>query len=334
MIEQLTPEQEALIPVIRDKWINLALNSGKQVTIPEIKDGINWIYKKAKLNKPLIIITPSPDYAQLTANFLKNINPKFLPELLKQLKKKYRKIGANVWDNVGDNVGDNVWDNVGANVKTTELEFFPVYEGLDWSSGWLSIYDYFETLGFLKDKDFETYRDVFVKGIWNCIMFENVCIVSMLPSKVLRDESGRLHSITEASVQFSDGSGHYTIYGVRFKKELWESITSRKLPVRDVLQLQNIEQRYIALQHYGFENMLDELNAKLIHKSKRGNELFEIPFKTERETIKLKLLRYSCPSTDRVYGSFVPPEITKADQAMAWKHNMTEDEYEVLKIEA
>jgi hypothetical protein len=47
-----------------------------------------------------------------------------------------------------------------------------------------------------------------------------------------------------------------------------------------------------------------------------------------------KLLRYGCPSTDRQYASFIPENITDADEAMAWKHRLTKEEYlNDLKVE-
>src|SRR3990167_3392206 len=90
MLEKLSPEQEALIPIISDKWINLSLNGPKLEHSKELMDGINWIYKKAKLKKnPLIIISDSPYSSQIIANLLyktdllKNIN-----RILKDMPKK------------------------------------------------------------------------------------------------------------------------------------------------------------------------------------------------------------------------------------------------------
>ena len=74
-LEQLTPEQESLIPIINDKWINLALDGKTELEYSkELQFGINWFYEKAnqKNTNPLIIIAPSPYAAQLIANVLNN----------------------------------------------------------------------------------------------------------------------------------------------------------------------------------------------------------------------------------------------------------------------
>ena len=48
----------------------------------------------------------------------------------------------------------------------------------------------------------------------------------------------------------------------------------------------------------------------------------------------MKILYYRDPSTKKTYISFVPDEINKADDAMAWKFHLTRAEYDRLHIEA
>src|SRR3990167_7688920 len=98
MLEKLTPEQEKLIPIIRDKWINLSL-SGKLEYSKELKDGINWIYKKSKLKEnPLIIISDSPYSSQVIANLLHKT------DLLKNINKTLKHIPEKQGDSVRDSV--------------------------------------------------------------------------------------------------------------------------------------------------------------------------------------------------------------------------------------
>ena len=88
--------------------------------------------------------------------------------------------------------------------------------------------------------------------------------------------------------------------------------------------------KYEAVQKYGIEKIIDELDAKLIDRSKRGNELFEVDL---FEPSNAKILRYTDPSTNEVYADFVPDEIDSADAAMAWKFYLTEEEYDGLSVE-
>lgn len=72
--------------------------------------------------------------------------------------------------------------------------------------------------------------------------------------------------------------------------------------------------------------------ARLIDSSSRGNRLYESRNIISRTLTKL--LQYQDPSTGRTYVSFVPPEMRRADQAMAWKFYLSEREYSTLRIEA
>ena len=94
--------------------------------------------------------------------------------------------------------------------------------------------------------------------------------------------------------------------------------------------------KYEAVKKYGIEKIIDELDAKLIDKSKRGNELIEVDLFQPSIT---RILRYTDPSTNEVYADFVPNEddeqipIDSADAAMAWKFYLTEEEYGGLSVE-
>lgn len=48
----------------------------------------------------------------------------------------------------------------------------------------------------------------------------------------------------------------------------------------------------------------------------------------------VKLLKYECPSTGRVYTKFVPFEFEKADEAQAWSFQIELKEYYALKAQS
>jgi len=168
-----------------------------------------------------------------------------------------------------------------------------------------------------------------VNYIWPNKDFVMVCA---RPQKINRDERGRLHSLTEKSIEYPDGWGLYHINGVRFDENLWKKVVNKELSGQEIMKIQDMEQRMIALKYYGAENLLKDFNTKQIDKSERGNELYGINgLIPDRE---VKLLKYSCPSTERVYVKFVPFEIKGADEANAWCFQITTEEYQYLKLEA
>ena len=99
--------------------------------------------------------------------------------------------------------------------------------------------------------------------------------------------------------------------------------------------------RYKAIEKFGFEVglpyraafliLIDQLDGILIDRSKRGNELLEVDMFQPRNA---KILRYRDPTTDENYACFVPTHIYRADEAMAWKFFLTEEEYDGMRVEA
>lgn len=154
---------------------------------------------------------------------------------------------------------------------------------------------------------------------------------------VLIDEQNRFHSETKPAIRWKGGAELYFLHDISFEKELWESIVKRTITPKELLAITNMEQRMIAMKVYGMESLLDNLNAKQIDKSTRGNELYLIKGLFESNP-NAYFLKYSCPSTGRVYVSGIDPQYAtenpKADLCMAWKFGLTGDEYEQLRSEA
>ena len=119
---------------------------------------------------------------------------------------------------------------------------------------------------------------------------------------------------------------------------IWSDIARQKLSFKEIIGLENTEQRMAALKIYGVEKMIEETNAKLIDTSERGNELYLIEkiFRTPAY-----FLKYKDPSTDETYFSGIDPAIfegkskneIKADTAMSWKFGWNLEVYNQLKIE-
>ena len=157
------------------------------------------------------------------------------------------------------------------------------------------------------------------------------------------DDRNRFHSIVRPAVVWGEICV-YSIHGVSFDNRLWNEIVERKMEPSKVLTIGNIEQRRVASEYYGMEKLWDACNPKLIDTSARGNRLYnvtvgELGWRARGNEFNAKMLRYKDPSTDREYVSGVPLEddngdfMDRADQAMAWKFHLTEDEYKELTVE-
>lgn len=119
--------------------------------------------------------------------------------------------------------------------------------------------------------------------------------------------------------------------------EIWVRIAKDELKFSEILAIRDIEQRMTALKRYGVEKMLHDAKAQMVNKSKRGNELYKIPESTKIFSQDAYYLKYSDPSTGRIYISGVPPQMGitgDADTCMAWKHGLSTEAYKILNNEA
>ena len=172
--------------------------------------------------------------------------------------------------------------------------------------------------------------------------------------KVRADDVYRPHSTNSPSISWKWTKIH-CLYGVYFDEKLFYEIVDRKLDGKKIISITNMEQRRVAMDIYGIEKLMESLDKKLIDKSSRGNELYRINLGYSSNSIQISrrmsewapnteqitglVLKYSCPSTGRIYFSGIPEvddneqRIKSADQAMAWKFGLSEEEYSMLTIE-
>ena len=128
---------------------------------------------------------------------------------------------------------------------------------------------------------------------------------------VLIDSANRFHSETDPAIRWKGGKEFYYLHGVSFHKKHWEEVLSKSMSFKNVLAIDNMEQRMIALKYIGAEKLLESANALHIKTSKKGNELYVIPKEQNIFPQEEFFIKYSCPSTGRVYVKCIDPEIGK-----------------------
>lgn len=324
MLTELTAEQEALMSVVRDEWIALCDN-GKHDKV-RARTAAEYLYQQAGLKVPPIIVCESPLSAIVA---------------LEMVRDSVRaSVKASVWASVRASVGDSVRDSVEASVwdsvKASVWEFW--WAGC-WDYGWCAFYDYLHRIKAIpKHRQFCAYRDTVARsGMWSALAYENVCIVAMMPIQVSRDEQMRLHSEDGYAVEFGDGYGQHYLSGVFFPPDLHKGLVSGAMGVPNVLKIENVEQRMAALKFIGAEKLLQQCDAQLVNKSKRGNKLYHIP---DLDGMSVHLVRFICPSTGREYVHFVDYENwvqqaeRQADQAVAAMFGWSLEEYDALVWES
>jgi hypothetical protein len=225
-------------------------------------------------------------------------------------------------------VGSQVGNQVGSQV----LEYFPFSAyGSIWDFGWLSSYDFFDRLGLdlIRNNDFHRFKELMQAGIYDMIQLDRYCIVCELPKTLSRDEQNRLHSNSEPAIAWEDGYKQHYLNGIYLPEELWKKITKKTLSFKACMAIENMEQRMIALKYLDPEKLLKQSRARSVDHI-RGYELFMI------EKIfpsRQYFLKYTCPSTGRVYISGIDPQVGEKKSAIAalkWKFFLEDEERETL----
>jgi len=194
-------------------------------------------------------------------------------------------------------------------------------------AGW---YDYGKYVGVKFDEDkLQQYFDILL-NLPICLFSGNVVFVCEKPQ--CSWNNGNLHSEHYPAVKWKDNTGIYFLNGIKFPKDLWEKVVSRKMSFKEVMEIEDIDQRTQAMNYCPPNQFLKE-KGKLLDKSQRGNELWLVE---DVFNIPAYFLKYQDPSTGREYMSGIDPKIGKnknADECMAWKHHISIEEYQTLKVE-
>lgn len=295
---------------INDKEYELkllkVLGKGQTITKDMIEDDIKWFYKQAHLDfKDIIIFEGYKEFK----NYIRSHHGGYYHS--------YRYIEQEQYDNV----------NFGLKYEISKM--------LEYNYYWAEL-----------NEDQKRYANLLLKGIFIFSPYNNEALILPCPRMKMNDLN-RPHSLNDKAIKWKSGKGRHFINGVFFDKATWIKVTKRKYTPTQILKLSNIERRYTAIQLFNVEDILNDLDSKVINKSQnRDNILYEIDLKetvnewntesnkTISHELIAKCIKYKCPSTNRVYLSFVPDKIATADQGMAWKFHITTKQYKGLKVEA
>lgn len=356
MLTNLTKEQEALIPIVRDEWIN-RLDSCPKIDREAAITGMKWLYSLAKLKEPEVIIVDSPLGAQMLAAALKNkctVGASVEDSVRDSVGASVRdSVWDSVVDSVGNSVGASVWAPVVASVRASVVEASvrafvedSVWDSVRVSVGgsitpwswygriddysWTAFYDYFERIGIdLKCEHWANWKRFITSGLFVSIQLDGLAIICSMPKYLKREAPrGRLHCTTGPAIEWKDGFKLYRLWGVHFDEPLFNSITNKTISQKEVFAIENQEQRMAALKVLGPEYVLTEANSVLLDTSIKGDKLYEV-----RDVIPDEIIyavQYKCPSTGRVYIDYVHPDIGEqkdAAIAMASKGRLSKVEW-------
>jgi hypothetical protein len=279
VIEKLTPEQEALLPVYRQKWIDIGLDCG-ECNLEEAKKYARLAYQAAGLVCP--------------ENFYLADSPIAAAKLAVQLKGE-------------------------VNESDTEAYSSAVYEELNnqtfgsHEAGWLGYYDFvLNELGIEECRKLEGLIGI-AKNVGWWAPYDACVIFQHRHSEIHLDDQFRLHNENGPAVAYRDGYKVWAIDGVRLNEKT--VMAPETLTVEEINATSNNEARAIMINRFGWARYLTESQAECLdYRHNDVENTKEALYHTEEYGNRLVV---TCP-TGRMFVLGVPDSIETCEDAQVW----------------
>jgi hypothetical protein len=358
-IATLTDEHRALIPVVRDEWIQIG-HSCDPADRARAERGVDDAYAAAGLPAPPVKIwIPSPIGGA--------IGDALVAELLKQQAATRTGVrdgvgagvGAGVWDGVRDGVWDGVWDGVRAGVWDGVWDGVRdgvgdgVRDGVrDGVGTWndralwgqheigLSFYDFFRRVGL---GDIVAPLDGMTAvarnaGWWWCrrgyvVLTDRPERLRLEPAPNWGEHGRRLHCADGPAVRYRDGWELHFWHGTRVPADLVEG---DGWSTEQILRERNAEVRRCAIERIGWDRFAERAALTVVHEADDpGNpgqrlRLCDVPAQIFGTPARVLVCTNGSPERDGVrrrFGRTVPASFDDAIAAAAWTYDLDRDTY-------
>ena len=313
----------------RDEWINLFFDNVRNkrgIDKPAFEEGIKWLYNDLlKKPTPKIIYCDGWLSCLLTIAILKdkNLIKKSWDSVMASVKDSVMdSVRASIKASVGDSVRASVWDSVGDSVGDSVNEYSSYIDLSNY--GWVSFYDFFEKINLLDNFNFKQYKKLIRSNVFNAYEYENYVFAIQPPVYIETNLAGRLHSTTQAAVQFRDGSEYYFINGRSIPA--WIVNDKSSITKERFMKETDADIKGAIYESIGQQGMLDLLGAKVVDRREivhangdrevvellKTNDLFK-----EIDNQPFAWVSMCCPSTGTHYLQGVEPHHTNAIEAIA-----------------
>ncbi len=329
IITELTPEQELLISVYREKWRKIALNT-EPIDKNQATAAIKAVYQALNLSEPDISFYDSPlaglqagiasqqenIYGELYSYFNNQLwrkssqllDRKLVEKLERQLEiplslQLFRQFAIHIFNEINISGNPNVQPEMWA-ISGSHVDFCIEVLKCEYD---LKIWELFNN---------------FLKNCGQVYVYENIAIACDRPRILSFDNSYRLHAEATPAIQFADGFSVYAYHGVRLP-ENYGKLHPHQWQPEWLLSENNAELRRVLIQGIGYARICQELQATELDTWKEYT-LLKIDSQVDVEDIYL--LKMTCPSTEFIHVLRVPPGIKSAREAIRWVNWGTDPE--------
>jgi len=345
LIEKLTPEQEAQIPIYYDEWYKWGTCTDA-ADRPKAEQAVIGMLKEAgKYNNQRIVWCDSPLVAELLQNILNDVSlDGSLSDLLwaslkdslwmslsDSLKASLdSSLWASLWDSLSDSLCDSLKASLGASLSVsldsslekTKLKYYGTWFDGHIDSYWVCFYKFCrDVIGVKYQEEKSRQLDLHIdlcQSAGRVYFYEKMVLICERPSLIKFNEK-RLHNDGAPAVQYRDGFSFWALNGVRVPQYLAETPVG-ELDIEFFKKEQNAEVRAQFVRKYGIERM--RALGKVVD-SKDDYELIDMSpiFANLSYAPYLKMVN---PSTGTIHMEGVHPDCKTVEQALNWRNQEEE----------
>lgn len=203
-----------------------------------------------------------------------------------------------------------------------KIKFIRPFLAGNFDSNIFAVYDFF-----INEVNIQIEQDLYKKyTIWRELSkvvnlvypFDDVCLISQKPTKIIRNERG-LHCNTGPALEYNDGFKIWALNGVVLPEE-YVTTPWNKLDPKAILTERNAEIRRELVRKIGIERIIEKLGAEVI--DSQGNYdllLLDIGDNNKRPYLKMKN-----PSIGTYHVEGVEPRIRTVKDALIWRNGTDE----------
>lgn len=294
-ITSLTPEQEARLPIIRDKWLAIGLRTGGKIDRAAARPAIDAAYQAAGLAAPKwLLVLPSPRAVAIACARLLACD---------ELRETASEGAVQAWLETTPKTPPKP-DDIRKALQSIYLN--------QWEAGWLAWVDVFRELGLECTK--KAVPLLHLAEIGSCwALWSLAAFASERASVLHRDDRNRLHCEDGPAIGWDDGFGVFAWHGVRVKSHVIEH--PEQITLQEIRDEKNAEVRRVLRERFGEGRYLSEIGAKVLDVDYEGAKQGAAPRCLLQDDEGTKWLVGTDGSTGRVYHMEAPANAQKCRDA-------------------
>ncbi len=282
-ISKLTPEQEALIPIYREKWTKIALST-ERIDKNKAREAVKEAYAHIGEKEPEILFFKSPIeiLEELQRWKRKNILFKPINKIWKFLINLHDNIITELEDKFGEYIDDEIYLQLsepinlcceqiwGAISSTFTKDLFSLFYDLGNDCKFndetihASFLDYYLnvlniSISDINKSQWKIYQSLVLYCGW-IIFGKSVCLVSERPLTLFLDNENLLHAEDKPAIEYADDIKAYAYHGTIIPEKYGKHHPNQWQPSW-LLQEQNAELRRVLIQGIGYNRIIEDLQA-------------------------------------------------------------------------